>query len=871
MSIKTRFKITIYLFGTILIGIGLALIITHYQVYEIQKQSEIVFNISLKASELNYLSGYYLIYPESHQVVRWKSSFATFTNQIRNLDFDSPEEQMLIRNIRENSQRLKEIFEDIILVGLKLQHSNQKPVFFNISWSRLAIQNQSIISDTLRLSRLLLKKTNRLTLTRTLFLYLFFILLSLFLLVNYILNYKYIINSLDLFRSGVKIIGLGNLEFKIKQTRNDEIGEVINAFNQMVTELKHANNELINNRDKLEELVEERTAILVESEERFRTMADGTPVMIWVTNTKGEMEFINKAYREFFGVTIEEIKAKDWQASVHPEDTSTYIDSFFTSLQEHKKFHSRARMRRVDGQWRWIESYGKPRFSSDGKFLGIAGSSSDITARKSAEESLRQSEERYRTLFNTMTEGFAIDEIILDKNGKPCDLKYLEVNPAFETQTGLKASDIIGRTMIELFPNAEPFRYERYGKVVQTGEPLHFEEMFGPLKRWFEVKAYKIDERRLATLFVDNTERKKTELKLIEQAFVLSNISDAVVGYDRENRVTYWGPSAVRIFGYKENEVTGKCGLDVLRPTYTKETRKKLRDQLWNTGYLESEITYRHKDGRYIDTEVNSKLLKDINDYVIGHVSLIRDVSERKKALLILKNENIRLQELDRKKSEFISIVSHDLRTPLTSIMGFADTLMRKNLNLSEEQKETFIGYIQEESRRLGRLISDFLDLSKIEEGKLELKKRKTKIEQIINKAVGMFEMNKKEIRLITEYEKDMPNLNLDYDKMMQVLQNLLGNAIKYSPVKTKVIISAKKDSDTVIVSIKDEGPGIKNEEKEKIFQKFYRIFGDKDDEILGSGIGLSIAKAIIEMHGGKIWVEDNIDRGSTFKFSLTI
>ncbi|MGD1000846.1 MAG: PAS domain S-box protein [Candidatus Brocadiia bacterium] len=140
----------------------------------------------------------------------------------------------------------------------------------------------------------------------------------------------------------------------------------------------------------------------------------------------------------------------------------------------------------------------------------------DITARRQAEEALRQSEARFRTLFDTMSEGFSINEIICDDRGKPCDLRYLAVNPAFERHTGLKAADIAGRTCLELFPQAEPEWFERYGKVALTGEPAHFESAFGPLGRWFEVSSYQTEPGRFAVVFFDISERKRAEEALRE-------------------------------------------------------------------------------------------------------------------------------------------------------------------------------------------------------------------------------------------------------------------------------------------------------------------------------------------------------------------
>jgi PAS domain S-box-containing protein len=131
--------------------------------------------------------------------------------------------------------------------------------------------------------------------------------------------------------------------------------------------------------------------------------------------------------------------------------------------------------------------------------------------RREAEQAIRQGEERFRVLFETMSEGFAIDEIIFDEAGKGCDLRYLEVNPAFERHTGLKRSDILGRRTLELFPDAEPLWFERYGEVVSSGVPAHFQAKFGPLERWFEVSAYRTGPKQFAVVFFDITDRKQAE------------------------------------------------------------------------------------------------------------------------------------------------------------------------------------------------------------------------------------------------------------------------------------------------------------------------------------------------------------------------
>ena len=157
-----------------------------------------------------------------------------------------------------------------------------------------------------------------------------------------------------------------------------------------ITERKQAEKALKELNESLEQRVAERTAELEASEERFRTMADGTPFMIWVHDAKGSLRFVNRAYCEFFGATLDEVMGGGWQPLVHPDDAETYVDDFFRALREHAPFHGQARVRRRDGEWRWVDSYGIPHFSAAGEFLGITGSSLDITERKQAEDQVQR-------------------------------------------------------------------------------------------------------------------------------------------------------------------------------------------------------------------------------------------------------------------------------------------------------------------------------------------------------------------------------------------------------------------------------------------------------------------------------------------------
>jgi len=242
-----------------------------------------------------------------------------------------------------------------------------------------------------------------------------------------------------------------------------------------------------------------------------------------------------------------------------------------------------------------------------------------------------------------------------------------------------------------------------------------------------------------------------------------------------------------------------------------------------------------------------------------------------KEATSGLEKANKKLREMDKKKSEFVAIVAHDLRTPITSIMGFADTLTDKEFKLTIQEKEEYLNIIRYESHRLSRLIADFLDISKIEDNRMGLDIKKKNVSELIRKALNSINTKAKGVTLSLESEENFREVYLDADRITQVIQNLIGNALKYSPQNSVIKVLLKQNPSEIRINVIDHGPGIPDEYKEKIFEKFYRGDDDISKKERGSGLGLAIAKSIIEMHGGRIWVEDATPSGSCFIITLPV
>jgi PAS domain S-box-containing protein len=297
------------------------------------------------------------------------------------------------------------------------------------------------------------------------------------------------------------------------------------------------------------------------------------------------------------------------------------------------------RLRRKETGETWWGSYSFASFQDkDGGIAGAIVSAREITALKQAEESLQESEERYRTLFETMTEGFSLDEIILDDAGNPVDLRYLSVNPAFERHTGLKAEDIVGRTTRDLFPETEPVWFEQYGKVALTGEPVHFEERFGPLNKWYDVSAYQTEPGRFATVFYDITERKRAAEALKESEERLRLLIDgardlAIFMLDIDGLVTSWNEGARRLKGWDAQEILG-CHFSMF---YTKKAiaaghPEQALKIAAAEGRFEEEGWRVRKDGSMFMAEVVITAIHDDSGKLRGFAKITRDITERKKA-----------------------------------------------------------------------------------------------------------------------------------------------------------------------------------------------------------------------------------------------
>src|SRR3990172_2733656 len=346
---------------------------------------------------------------------------------------------------------------------------------------------------------------------------------------------------------------------------------------------------------------------------------------------------------------------------------------------------------------------------------------------------------------------------------------------------------------------------------------------------------------------------------------LVENAGDAIVSTDREDRILTWNHGAEVIFGYSKEEAIGK-NLAMLLSSGQLRELEEIRNKVQLAGLLRNlEVRRKRKDGAIIDVALAVSPIKDKDDNVIAFLYLAKDITEKQRY-------EQRLKELDKMKSDFVSNVSHELRTPLTAVKGSVDNMLDGLTGLLNEKQSRYLTRIKSNADRLTRLINDILDLSRIEAGKIDLQPA---VLPLVTLAKEVTEgLRPVAVDKLISLEVASPDASVtawaDRDKVIQVLMNLIGNAVKFTPTHGKVSVTVERNGDEwVQTSVADTGPGIPLEEANKIFDKFYQIAQAGKQKARGTGLGLAISKALVEMHGGRIWVESEVGRGSTFFFTL--
>ena len=336
---------------------------------------------------------------------------------------------------------------------------------------------------------------------------------------------------------------------------------------------------------------------------------------------------------------------------------------------------------------------------------------------------------------------------------------------------------------------------------------------------------------------------------------VVKNISDPLLVMDNSYKISILNKACETFFNIVEEKSLNKHFLEVIR-----------------NGELFDYIS-----GEFIsDEERKEKIIKikyDAGEYYLNVVvTPVKDLENNLTGMIVLFQNVTALKKLENIRTDFIATISHEFKTPLTSIMMGADLLLNEGIGILNSEQKSITSALKEDCERLSTLVSDILELTKIESDKAIFKIEPCSIVGIIENTYKQFNpiAEQKSVDLEFDANEDLPPVSADFEKITWVLNNLVSNALKYTNAGDDILISASVINNIMQVSVKDTGIGIPDEYKDNIFDKFFQVKGN-DLEIRGTGLGLSVAKEIIQAHGGKIWCESKLDLGSTFSFTLNL
>ena len=497
-----------------------------------------------------------------------------------------------------------------------------------------------------------------------------------------------------------------------------------------------------------------------------------------------------------------------------------------------------------------------------------------------ASNALSESEAKYRGLFENMTEGFYLSEVILDESGRACDLHVLEANPGFMRSTGLP--NPVGKTIGEILPEVEQIWFDNYGRVALTGEPMHFENYNSGTGRWYDVHAFCPERGKVAAIFTDSTDRKRSEEALKkgaetarQRAEEVETIMDTVpaaiwVAHDPECRVITGNQAADQFYeaARDENVSAGPSSgeeWDTTRRFFQdgRELRpEELPMQISASQGIEvsnSELEVLLPSGQRITMLGNARPLFDEGGRARGSVASFLNITDRKRMEEELRRSNAELQQ-------FAYVASHDLQEPLRMVTAYLSLLNRDCRDKLDGQGREYIRYAVEGGLRAKALVQDLLEFSRVDSQGAPF--QEANMEEVLGTVVDNLISHIRDEDATITHDR-LPQIVADETQMVQVLQNLISNAIKFHGPRSPVVHVSFKENDTSWqFSVRDNGIGIDPRYKDRLFILFQRLH--TQDEYPGTGLGLAISKKIVERHGGRIWFESQPGKGTTFYFTIS-
>lgn len=596
-----------------------------------------------------------------------------------------------------------------------------------------------------------------------------------------------------------------------------------------------------------------------ESESRFRDVANTVPVLIWMAGSDRHRNFFNNGWLNFTGRSIEQESGDGWAVSIYPDDFEKCLSTYTEAFDQRKAYNMQYRLRRHDGEYRWISARGVPRFTASGSFEGFIGACMDIHEQVIYQQKLKEDEERLNIIIDASELGNW--ELDLETKEITYSDRYIEI-------LGHAKGEILSHQQIlkHLHPDDLNAREEAFKLAFDTGMLLYQSRIIWPngSLHWIEGRGKvfyneKHEPVKMIGTVRDITEEKNYQQQLKEREEKFRLLADSMPQHiwtaDTAGNLNYFNKSVYDYSGLTPEQIHKEGWIQIV---HEEEKEKNITEWLKSVSTGKNflfEHRFRRHDGEYRWQLSRAIPQRDAAGNIQMWVGTSTDIQE--------------IKEQDQQKDFFISMASHELKTPITSIKGYVQLLQSSYGNSEDAFLKSSLAVVEKQVLTLTRLISDLLDVSKIKLGNLVLNKQDFEITEMIQDVINHIQ------HINPDYSINFSGTNAlvhaDRERISQVLINLLTNAVKYSPNSKKIMVKNIIKDDQVTVFVQDSGIGINKADQEKIFERFYRVTGKDEKTYPGFGIGLFICSQIIERHQGKIGVTSEPGKGAVFYFSIPL
>jgi PAS domain S-box-containing protein len=645
---------------------------------------------------------------------------------------------------------------------------------------------------------------------------------------------------------------------------------------------------------------------LKEREVQYRNLANAGTALIWTSGTDKLCNYFNEPWLRFTGRSLAQEQGNGWTEGVHPDDLDHCIKIYVSAFDQRDPFEMEYRLLNANSEYRWIRDLGTPNYNSHGDFVGYIGYCFDITERKNIEnellrakekaeesehilkvrnEELQQKNKFIQTILDNLPIGVALN------NTKTGEANY--ANHRFEEIYGwpINELDSVASFFEKVYPD-KSYREqisERILNDINSGDPskMHWENIeittSNNVKKIVNSVNIPLPEQNtMVSTVIDITDLKLAEKALMETNRLLSKFIHHSPIYTfikevnpNQSTVLIASENYIDMIGIKGSDMNGKN----MYQLFPADFAEKMTADDWWVVSNEKIIT--------IDEELNNRFYTTIKFPIIqGNRSLLAgysiDITERilaEKAIQEKNDELIKViaelkvakekaEESDQLKSAFLANMSHEIRTPMNSIMGFASLLPEEE---SKELINNYAGIIVNSSEHLVHIIDDIVLYSRLQTKLLSYIPRNFNALDLLNDVKQSFKLPEfqKEVVLLIDSQKNCSvNLYSDYEKLRQILTNLVSNSFKYT-FTGSIKLGIETSDSNVIFSVTDTGIGIPKDEINQIFNRFYRASNVTKGKIGGTGLGLSIVKELVDLLDGEIWAQSNLNVGTTFFISI--